>query len=85
MPWLKEVESLIKGDVLSDKATLKEYSIDASIFSIKPKELEHIKKASFNVIYTPAYTTITISLLKADQILKSNLVMPYSKKLALEV
>ena len=33
---INELKNLIKGDVLTDKVTLKMYSHDASLFEVKP-------------------------------------------------
>lgn len=37
MTWIQELEKIIKGDVITDETTLKEYSTDASLFEVHPK------------------------------------------------
>lgn len=54
----------------------------SDFFSLNKEDLREIKKGKIAVIYGPSYGAITIFLEKAGKKIKSNLVIPYNKKLA---
>lgn len=43
--WIDELKQTIKGEVLTDEKTLKKYSTDASLFSVKPQAIARPKDA----------------------------------------
>lgn len=65
---IDEIKKLIKGDVFNDEETLKKYSRDASIFTVKPEmviypqDAEDIKQiVRFVARNKPAYPTLSIT------------------------
>ena len=55
----------------------------SQFFSVAAKELASIKDAHFKVVYSPSYVAVSVELQKKDEIVKSNLIIPYNKKLIL--
>lgn len=55
----------------------------SKFFSLVQNELEKIKNAELKIVYSPSYVVISISLESKKGIAKSNVVVPYNKKLIL--
>lgn len=56
----------------------------SDFFSVNKEELSKLKRGNLNIIYGPSYVAISVILeLPNKTLVKSNVVIPYNKKLAL--
>jgi uncharacterized protein YuzE len=56
----------------------------SKFFSLVKEDIQKIKNADFKVIYSPSYVALNISFgAKNKGIIKSNIIVPYNKKLVL--
>jgi uncharacterized protein YuzE len=55
----------------------------SDFFSLSKEALSNIHNGKLSIVYSPSYGSITILLEKQGKPIKSNVVIPYSKKLAL--
>lgn len=55
----------------------------SKFFSLLQDELEKIKNIELKVIYSPSYVVVSINLESKKRIVKSNVVVPYNKRLVL--
>lgn len=79
--------SLPSGDVIVDigfDGLVKSLEImnASDFFSLNKENLNAISAGRIAVVYGPSYGAITIFLRKGEKEIKSNLVIPYNKKLA---
>lgn len=80
--------ALPSGDIVVDvdnngKISGLEIFNATDFFSKLSKTLKTIKNAQLKMIYSPSYTSININLITKEDVVKSNLVIPYSKNLLL--
>ena len=82
--------SLPSGDVVVDigfDGLVKGLEImnASDFFSLSEDEISNINKGKIAVIYGPSYCAVTIFLERRGKEIKTNLVIPYNKKLAVNV
>ena len=55
----------------------------SAFFSIVQKELQKIKNANLDIVYSPSYVAVNINLEIKNEVVKSNIIVPYNKNLIL--
>jgi uncharacterized protein YuzE len=78
--------SLPSGDIVVDidnsgKISGLEIFNATEFFSKLNKTLRSVKNAQVRMIYSPSYTSININLITKEDVVKSNLIIPYSKNM----
>ena len=55
----------------------------SNFFSLSREQLSKVKKGKMNIVYGPSYVAVSIFLNGIKQPVKGNVVIPYSRKVAL--